>query len=67
MEGEGEGEGGEEGSEEENKDELIQETQQEPPVIEEYEPDEKSPLTQETRVSKTRLLFIKPWLYSRSF
>ena len=64
---EGEGEGGEEGSEEENKDELIQETQQEPPVMEEYEPDEKSPLTQETRVSKTRLLFIKPWLYSRSF
>ena len=55
---EGEGEGGEEGSEEENKDELIQEAQQEPPVMEEYEPDEKSPLTQETRVSKSRLLFI---------
>ena len=52
MDGDGGGEG-ETVSEEENKEELIQETQQEPPVMEEYEPDEKSPLTQETQVSSS--------------
>ena len=62
--GEGEGEG-ETGSEEENKDEFIQETQQEPPTMEEFEPDEKSPLTQETQVSsiKNRCIILQDHIF----